>query len=239
MSRAALLYLWPTDESPSTGRAAGLDVVDTITERDPAGRAGLAEALTAIAAGQAEVLLVCRLSAAASSLGELVRLLEWLESHRASLVALDVELDTSQDAGGRSVRLLREIQRWAREPELPRRPPGRPRLESVAPDVADRIALLRQQGLSLHRIADALNAEGIPTPRGGARWRASSVQSALGYRRPRPPIPGMRPGGPPGPPGPRSGPPGPPPPDPPGPSRSRRGGTPSARPRRPGRKGGR
>jgi hypothetical protein len=30
-----------------------------------------------------------------------------------------------------------------------------------------------------------LNAEGVPTQRGGAKWRPSSVQSAAGYKRPQ------------------------------------------------------
>jgi hypothetical protein len=38
--------------------------------------------------------------------------------------------------------------------------------------------------MTLQGIADALNEEGVPTVRGGAEWRPSSVQSALGYRRP-------------------------------------------------------
>jgi hypothetical protein len=47
-----------------------------------------------------------------------------------------------------------------------------------------RIAALRERGLSLQAIADELNAQGIPTPRGGAEWRPSSVQAAAGYKRP-------------------------------------------------------
>jgi hypothetical protein len=123
-------------------------------------------------------------------------------------VAADLGLDTGQPAGRLALGVLHEVQRWAREPESPRRPPGRPGLQSVSPELAQRIGQLREQGLSLHAIAAALTAQGIPTPRGGAEWRASSVQSVLGYRRPRPPGPGgpppPGPGGP-GPHGPGSG----------------------------------
>ena len=38
--------------------------------------------------------------------------------------------------------------------------------------------------MTLQAIADVLNAEGVPTLRGGAMWRPSSVQRATGYRRP-------------------------------------------------------
>jgi hypothetical protein len=37
--------------------------------------------------------------------------------------------------------------------------------------------------MTLQAIADQLNAEGVPTPRGGAKWRPSSVQTAAGYKR--------------------------------------------------------
>ena len=38
--------------------------------------------------------------------------------------------------------------------------------------------------MTLQAIADVLNEEGVPTLRGGAMWRPSSVQRATGYRRP-------------------------------------------------------
>ena len=44
---------------------------------------------------------------------------------------------------------------------------------------------MRAGGMSLQAIADSLNAEGVPTLRGGVEWRPSSVQAAVGYRRPR------------------------------------------------------
>jgi hypothetical protein len=177
---------------------------------------GLAGALEPIAAGQAGTLFVHRLESVAGSFGELIRLLDWLEAAGADLVAADVGLDTATSQGRRMVALLREIDRWGREPERPRRPRGRPGLAAGAPGVAERIAAMRERGLSLQAIADALNAERIPTPRGGAQWRPSSVQSAAGYRRPRPPAPGAPPPRPPHPPGERG--PGPGaggPPDPP------------------------
>ena len=38
--------------------------------------------------------------------------------------------------------------------------------------------------MTLQAISDALNAAGVPTLRGGAEWRPSSVQAATGYKRP-------------------------------------------------------
>lgn len=56
---------------------------------------------------------------------------------------------------------------------------GRPRgSTALPPDVLDRIGKARAEGATLQAIADGLNADGVPTARGG-RWQTSSVQSAL------------------------------------------------------------
>jgi hypothetical protein len=38
---------------------------------------------------------------------------------------------------------------------------------------------MRERGLTLQAICDALNAERIPTPRGGAFWRPTSLRAVL------------------------------------------------------------
>ena len=48
------------------------------------------------------------------------------------------------------------------------------------PGVAARILTLRHQGYSLQKIADLLNAEGVPTPMGRSPWRKSHVYELLG-----------------------------------------------------------
>ena len=58
------------------------------------------------------------------------------------------------------------------------------------PELRERIIQMRAAGMTLKAIADRLNEEGVPTVRGGAKWRPSSVQAATGYRRPRQPWPG-------------------------------------------------
>jgi DNA invertase Pin-like site-specific DNA recombinase len=198
MARAAIAYLSALDaavEIDQTILSAGgeLGVVAVLREGRGAPRSGLAGALERIAAGDASTLVARRLAALAGSLRELVALLDWLEAARADLVALDIGLDSGSAAGRRSVALLREIERWDREPELGRAPRGRPGLAVRAPELNERIAAMRERGLSLQAIADTLNADGVPTLRGGALWRPSSVQATLGYRRPRPPAPGAPP----------------------------------------------
>jgi hypothetical protein len=47
--------------------------------------------------------------------------------------------------------------------------------------------------MTLQAIADRLNEEGVPTVRGGTKWRHSSVQAAAGYRRgQRAPTPALQ-----------------------------------------------
>ncbi len=173
-------------------------LVATVADPDREERSQLARALEPIESGEADTLLLARLGSAARSAPELLDLLDWLERAGASLLALDLGFDTATAAGAQAIVLLREVEGWRRARERPG--PGRPGLAAGAPHLARRIAELRERGLSLHAIAERLNQEGVPTVRGGARWRASSVQAALGYRRPRPPAPGMPPGSPPPPP---------------------------------------
>jgi hypothetical protein len=176
-----------------------IDVVASVGHGED-GEAPLTLALEGITAGDANVLLLTRLADAAGSLRELTALLDWLAAAGADLVALDVGLDTVAPAGQGTLAVVRELARWEREPPPGRPPRGRPGLARRSPELAARIAAMRERGMSLRAIADALNEEGVPTHRGGALWRPSSVQSALGYRRPGPPPPPGAPALPPVPP---------------------------------------
>ena len=54
---------------------------------------------------------------------------------------------------------------------------GRPVVTS--PEIASRIARLRQEGHSFKAIADNLNAAGVATSHAGSRWWPSSVRAVL------------------------------------------------------------
>jgi DNA invertase Pin-like site-specific DNA recombinase len=231
VTRRAVLYLPDRTAGDASTLAAGLEVVAVVgrDEHDDA-RAGLGEALVVIASGAAEVLAAERLESVVGGLAELLALLDWLDSAGADLVAREEDLDTATASGRRAVSLVRELARLEHEGAPGRPPRGRPGLVAREPELVGRITRMREQGLSLQAIADVLNAERVPTHRGGARWRPSSVQSALGYRRPRPPLPGAPPP-----------PPAPPPPSAPRPASARGGpkapppGAARPRPRRPTR----
>ena len=60
---------------------------------------------------------------------------------------------------------------------------GRPALYEQA-ELVTRIKAMYASGLSPRSICDVLNAEGVPTVRGGKIWRPSALQVILGYKRP-------------------------------------------------------
>ncbi len=47
------------------------------------------------------------------------------------------------------------------------------------PELQQRIVEMHASGMTLQAIADTLNAEGVPTVRGGREWRPSSLYRAL------------------------------------------------------------
>jgi DNA invertase Pin-like site-specific DNA recombinase len=57
---------------------------------------------------------------------------------------------------------------------------GRP--PAIPDKIAKRIVRERKRGTTLAQIAEGLNADGVPTPRGGKLWRPSSLESALKKR---------------------------------------------------------
>ena len=159
-------------------------------------RPGLAYALEHLKAHDPSCLVVAsleRLSPSAANLGKLV---EWLDRRGARLVVVDIDLDTGTPEGrlaakalatvGGSERqtLMQRTRKGLEAARLAQRSSGQPAV-SDAPALKQRIADMRAGGMTLQAIADTLNAEGVPTLRGGALWRPSSVQAAAGYKRPR------------------------------------------------------
>jgi DNA invertase Pin-like site-specific DNA recombinase len=174
------------------------ELVEVVTDRESGRgleRPGLAYALGQIAEGKARGLVVNDLRRLSRSIVDLGALMEWFRDAGAGLVALDLGVDTSTPGGLEVAATLITLGDWERERIARRtrsglaevrakgRPTGRPKV-SDRPDLVERITAMRAASMTLQAIADQLNAEGVPTLRGGAMWRPSSVQAALGYRRP-------------------------------------------------------
>jgi DNA invertase Pin-like site-specific DNA recombinase len=187
----------------------GLSLLQIVREREPRRghaleRPGLGYVLQRISAGEAEGLVVADLSRLTHSVPELGRLMEWLSLYDARLIAAAPHLDTDEEGGRLAVQMIIELSRWERDRLVERTrkgmraarlkgPPG----VADYPELRDWIAGMRAEGMTLQAIADRLNLEGVPTVRGGAKWRPSSVQAAAGYRRPPASygLPAGRPGG--------------------------------------------
>ena len=144
-------------------------------------------ALERIGGGDAQVLVVAELEHLGRSLTHLSTLLRWFSDDGRALVAIDLGLDTSTDAGRLAAAAVEGVAGFA----PPRAAPQGRAAVADRPDLQHRILVMYEQGMSLQAIADRLNAEGVPTVRGGAMWRPSSVQRAVGYRRPRRPSRGI------------------------------------------------
>jgi DNA invertase Pin-like site-specific DNA recombinase len=165
----------PTQVIGEACERAGWNLVDLVTDRDHGRglvRPGLTFALQQIAEGKADGLVVS-----------------------AVLVALDLGIDSSSPVGQALAEKLITLGEWEHE-RISRRTrnaleearaggatAGRPAVAD-RPELAERINAMRASGMTLQAIADRLNAEGVATMRGGTMWRPSSVQAALGYRRP-------------------------------------------------------
>ena len=156
-------------------------------------RAGLSHALQRIAAGEARCLVVGSLDRLSRSVADLGTIVHWLERNEVRLVAADLDLDTATDAGRMTARALASVAGWERERLSERTQQGLAAARAKRHDASGggpdwpalrrRIAGMRADGMTLQAIADVLNAEGVPTQRGGLKWRPSSVQTAAGYRR--------------------------------------------------------
>jgi DNA invertase Pin-like site-specific DNA recombinase len=174
----------------------GLDLLKLVRDVESRGvsdlnRPGLEYALEHLKAHDASCLVVSsleRLSPSAANLGKLV---EWLDRRGARLVVVDIDLDTGTPEGRLAAKALATVGGSERQTLMQRTRKGleaarlAQRSSGDPPALKQRIADMRAGGMTLQAIADTLNAEGVPTLRGGALWRPSSVQAATGYKRPK------------------------------------------------------
>ena len=126
--------------------------------------------------------------------------------HRAvddgfTIVAPDLGVDLGTDAGAQLARVLSVAAKWqsrsvgrrarlARDQRRDGDGRGRGRPSSTPPALAERIRSLRASGSTLQAICDTLNAEGVPTPRGGTHWRPTSLRAIVQPRTEPEPRPG-------------------------------------------------
>ena len=120
--------------------------------------------------GDAEGLVVRRLSDFTTRFADLAALMQWLSDAHGFLAAVEDDLDTSTPDGSATVAAVIDIASWRRQPFG-----GHPRLR---PDLEPRIAAMHERGLPATAIAHALDLAGVPAPEGHHGWEPGDVVAA-------------------------------------------------------------
>jgi DNA invertase Pin-like site-specific DNA recombinase len=156
-------------------------------------RPGVQAALDALSRGEASALVVAKLDRLSRSMLDFAGVMASAQKQSWALVALDCAVDTTTPAGEAMANVMavfaqlerRLIGQRTREALAVKRAAGirlgRP--TDVAPELAQRIRAERASGATLRRIAQTLNEDGVPTPRGGSLWRPSSLEGVLRAER--------------------------------------------------------
>lgn len=158
-------------------------------------RPGLRYALERIVAGDVDGLVVSKLDRLTRSMRDFCEIVDWFEEAGAPLVMLEPDVDTSTPAGRAVAHVMVAFAEMERGMIGDRTKVAlaakRARGEATGrPAIADNPALVARvlelfaQYPSLSEVARILTAEGWPTVRGGAVWRASALQGIVGYQRP-------------------------------------------------------
>jgi len=155
-------------------------------------RPGVRAALDELERGRADGLVVAKLDRLSRSMLDFTAVMAKAQKEGWALVALDCAVDTTTPAGEAMAHVLatfaqferRLIGQRTREALAVKRKEGvrlgRP--QSISPKLARRIRSMRSRGMTLQAISDKLNAEQVPTPRGGSIWRPTSLRSVLAGR---------------------------------------------------------
>lgn len=129
-----------------------------------------------------DVVVVAKLDRLSRSVVDFGLLVERSRREGWSIVCLDPDLDLTTPNGELLAGLLVCVAQWERAIIRQRTREAmrlNPRYRCIPEDVADRIQAMRDEQMSYGAICRVLTEEGVPTPRGGLRWRPSSLQRLL------------------------------------------------------------
>jgi DNA invertase Pin-like site-specific DNA recombinase len=152
-------------------------------------RPGIAWALGALANGEASTLVVSKLDRLSRSLLDFANLMDTAKRQGWELVVLDLAIDTATPSGALMANVMASFAEYERQLIGQRTSAalqakkasgarlGRPR--TLNPAISKRIVAERAEGFSLGTIARQLNADGVPTARGGLSWLPGTVAAVL------------------------------------------------------------
>ena len=174
----------------------GWEIVDVVEDAGYSAkdlrRPGVRGALEELERGGADALVVAKLDRLSRSMLDFTSVMAKAQKEGWALVALDCAVDTTTPAGEAMAHVLatfaqferRLIGERTREALAVKKRQGvrlgRP--ASISPQLARRIRSMRTRGLTLQEISDRLNRDEVPTPRGGAVWRPTSLRAVLRAR---------------------------------------------------------
>jgi len=152
-------------------------------------RPALAEALTALATANADVLVVAKLDRLTRSVRDFADLVSRANHEGWRIVVLDLAVDTTTAGGELMAHIVATFAQYERRLISERTVAalaavrargvrlGRPR--SLPPAIVERVVRERSDGATLAVIASALDADGVATAQGGVRWYPATVAAVL------------------------------------------------------------
>lgn len=150
-------------------------------------RPALQEAIANVRPG--EGIIVSKLDRLSRSVGDFAALVKLAQKRRWHPICLDPDLDLATPNGRLVANLIVSVAQWEAEITGQRmREVAQRKLERGEPtgckplivgELAADIHELRAAGLTMQAICMDLERRGVPTPRGGVRWRPSSLQGVL------------------------------------------------------------
>lgn len=175
--------------------ANGVELIGIVEDAGVSGgehpdrRPGLPRAIAAVEQGLAGVIAVARMDRLSRRGKHQQDLMSDAEVRGTHVVFVEEGMDTRNEddrtklsiMGMLAEQVRNDIRRNTKSALAGRRRKGTSigRKSGVSPEVSDRIADDRAAGQTLQAIADALNAEQVPTSRDGATWRPSSIAAVL------------------------------------------------------------
>jgi DNA invertase Pin-like site-specific DNA recombinase len=152
-------------------------------------RPGIGAVLEQMANGEADVLVVSKLDRLSRSLIDFAQTMATAQRQGWALVALDLGVDTATPGGEMMANVLASFAQYERRIIGQRTRDGLAakkaagvklgRRSTLPLEVVERIVAAHEAGDSLAATARSLEAYGVPTGQGGARWYPASVRAVL------------------------------------------------------------